>query len=128
MDAPKAEAQEAEAPKPNDPKAGAPRSPGKVMIIFIRRPRLGQQGRRPADWGRAEVRNVRQAPARSPCGRGGVGSGAACSWRAGTAGLRHLQAMMQRPRQSHPEASVARIDADILALKASVEAPPPRSV
>ena len=137
------EAQRVDAPKVEAPKAGsteadAPRTPGKVMIMAGKRAWDGR-GQRSGSGIRAEFCDVRQTPARSIGGRGGVGSGdRRARRRAGDRGSRifvgddattvaNRDATIAAGRDATTagiralEASVARIDADILALKAGVE-------
>ena len=123
MDAPKAEAQEAEAPKPNDPKAGAPRSPGKVMIISSGDRAWDSKGAGPQTG--AEQRSGMFGKRRLAALAAVVALAAVAGVLGGalaTAGLRHLAGDDAATSANRTlEASVARIDADILALKASVE-------
>ena len=125
MEAPKVEASKAEAPKIEAPKIDAvkpeaPRFPGNVTIMSP-----GDRARRRCE-GSAGGGIVRQAPVRGDGRRGGAGDGGGCAgWRAGN--RRRWKADGRRfgpqasVKDSALEASVARIDAEIVALKASLE-------
>jgi hypothetical protein len=134
LDAPKADAPKADAPKVDEPrvdspeadapKAEAPRSPGKVMIM--------SSGDR--DWGNDHDAGLDAEPEQ---GQGMFGEGRLAALAAvvtlavlagalggavATAGLTHFVADDATGAGNHTlEASIARIDADLLNLKVSVE-------
>ena len=123
VDAPKLDAHKADASKPDAPKADAPRTPGKVMIM--------SSGDRAWDSNDAGP-EVESKPSSGMFGKrrfaalaavvalavvaGALGGALA------TAGLGHFVGDDTTTSSNRAlEVSVARIDADILALKASVE-------
>jgi hypothetical protein len=122
-EAPKAEAPKAEAPKAAAPKADAPHSPGKVIIMSA-----GDRG-----WeGRGTESKVETEQSQEAFGKRRLSAMAAMVALAmvagalggalATAGLSHLVADdAASSGNSALEVSVARIDADMLALKVSVE-------
>ena len=69
-----AEMPQAQAATPTS-EADAPHLPGKLIDHVIRRPRLGGQRRRARNRNPGGPGDVRQAPDRGPCGRGGAGDG-----------------------------------------------------
>ncbi len=126
VEAPKVEAPKVEAAKPEEAKPEAPRFPGNVMIMS------------PADrtWNADSTGPKAEAEkSAEPSGKRRIAAMAAVVALAtvagalggalATAGLGHFlggdQAVAAVAKDSALEASVARIDADILALKASVE-------
>jgi hypothetical protein len=119
---PKAEAPKAETPKVEAAKAEAPRFPGKVMIMSA--------GERNWDDGSA-ASEMASGPSQEPSGkrRLAVAAMVALAVVAGalggalaTTGLSHFAGGDAAGADSHAlEASIARIDADIQALKAGVE-------
>ncbi|MFZ2157482.1 MAG: hypothetical protein WAV72_15370 [Bradyrhizobium sp.] len=122
-EAPKLDAAKAEAPKAEAPKADAPRSPGKVMIMSAgdrawdgkddgpeieSEPNAGMFGKRRVSALAAVVALAAAA--------GALGGALA------TAGVMHFAGAGSTASSNLAlEASVARIDADLLALKAGVE-------
>jgi hypothetical protein len=121
---PDADAVKAEAPKTDAPKADAPRAPGKVMIMSA-----GDRG-----WAKDESAGpeVESGPSQGMFGKRRLSALAAVAALAlvtgalggalATAGLGHLVADDTTSAGNRAlEASIARIDADILNLKASVE-------
>ncbi|SHG27302.1 hypothetical protein [Bradyrhizobium erythrophlei] len=123
-DAAKADAPKVEAPKTAAPKADAPRTPGKLMIMS------------PDDraWGNHDdaAPELEREPAQGMFGKRGLAALAAVVALAVVAGA--LGGVLATASLSHSvgddtatsgnralEASVARIDADVLALRASVE-------
>jgi hypothetical protein len=119
MDAPKADA-----PKPDAPKADAPRAPGKVMIMLSSDRASGSNddaGPEPEAesssgmFGKPRLAALAAVVALATVA-GALGGALA------TAGLGHLVGDDATTAGNRAlEASVARIDADLLALKASVE-------
>jgi hypothetical protein len=122
-EAPRVEAPKAEAPKVEAAKAGAPRSPGKFMLM--------PAGNR--NWhGAGAGSEMKSEPSQRPFGRRRISAMAAVvvvvlAVMAGalggaltTANLPHFAGEAVNGGAAL-EAAVARIDADILALKASVE-------
>jgi hypothetical protein len=119
MDAPKADA-----PKPDAPKADAPRAPGKVMIMLSSDRASGSNddaGPEPdaesssGMFGKPRLAALAAVVALATVA-GALGGALA------TAGLGHLVGDDATTAGNRAlEASVARIDADLLALKASVE-------
>ncbi|QWG19370.1 hypothetical protein KMZ68_05820 [Bradyrhizobium sediminis] len=128
LDAAKAETPKAEAPKPETPKAeapkaDAPRSPGKVMIMSA--------GDRAWD-GKASGPEIESEPNAGMFGKRRVSAVAAVVALAAvagalggalaTAGVKHFAGAGSTASSNLVlEASVARIDAELLALKAGVE-------
>jgi hypothetical protein len=122
LEAPKVEAAKAETTKAETPKAEAPRFPGKVMIMSA--------GDRHRDDDKAAPEMAAE-PSHGTFGkrRLAVAAVVALAVVAGalggalaTAGLSHFVGGDVADADSHAlEASIARIDADILALKAGVE-------
>jgi hypothetical protein len=123
VEAPKVEAPKVEAAKPEEARPEAPRFPGKLMIMS------------PADraWnGDRTASKAKAEKSAEPSGKGRMAAMAAVVALAtvagalggalATAGLGHfLGGEPAVAKDSALEASVARIDADIVALKASVE-------
>ncbi len=126
VEAPKVEAAKIEAAKPDEARPEAPRFPGKVMIMS------------PADraWNADSTDSKAEAEkSAEPSGKRRIAAMAAVVALAtvagalggalATAGVGHFlggdQAVAAVAKDSALEASVARIDADIVALKASVE-------
>ena len=123
VDAPKANASKIDAPKADAPKADAPRVPGKVMIMPAgdrnwSGDRAGPEVESELDRGMFGKRRLAALAAVVALATvaGAIGGTLA------TAGLSHFVGGEVASASSQAiEASVARIDADILALKASVE-------
>jgi hypothetical protein len=127
-DAPKADASKADAPKADAlnaeaPQAGAPRAPGKVLIMSAGNRNWDSRGADaemksepgPAMFGKRRFSAMAAVVALAMVA-GALGGALA------TAGLAHFAAGDAASAGNGAiEASVARIDADILALKASVE-------
>ena len=128
MDAAKADAAKADTPKPEAPKqtdkADAPRAPGKVLIMSSGDRNWDDRGAAAADmeseqgqgmFGKRRLSALAAVVALTAVA-GALGGALA------TASLGHLAGDGAASVGNHAlEASVARIDADILALKASVE-------
>ncbi|MEH2563069.1 hypothetical protein V1289_002696 [Bradyrhizobium sp. AZCC 2289] len=123
VEAPKAEAPKIEASKPEEAKPEAPRFPGKLMIMSPgdRTWNSDSTASKPEAEKSAEPSAKRRMAAMAAVVAlatvaGGLGGALA------TAGLGHFLGGEQAvAKDSALEASVARIDADIVALKASVE-------
>jgi hypothetical protein len=125
VEAPKAEAPKAEAPKAEAPKADAPHSPGKVMIMsagergWANDHNAGPEVESEQDQGMFGQRRLAALAAVVTLAvlAGAVGGALA------TAGYSHF-VVADNATSSGPsalEVSVARIDADMLVLKASIE-------
>ena len=122
-DAPKADAPKADAPKLDAPKADAPRAPGKIMIMSSGDRSWDHKGVEPE----VETEQAQDRPGKRRISAmaavvvlaavaGALGGALA------TAGLGHFAGADKAASNNLVlEASVARIDADLLALKASVE-------
>jgi hypothetical protein len=120
---PKADAPKVEAPKVEGSKPQAPRSPGNVLIMSPGdRSRDGESAGPKAEAGQGRASGKRRVAAMAAVVALATVAGAIGGALA-TAGLGHFVVASDAatPKDSGFEASVARIDAEILALKASVE-------
>jgi hypothetical protein len=122
-DAPRADASNAHASEPDAAKADAPRAPGRIMIVSAGDRAWANEGvgsepeSEPSQgiFGKRRIAAVAAVVALAALA-GALGGLLA------TVGLTHVAGDAAATRDNHAlEASIARIDSDILALKASVE-------
>jgi hypothetical protein len=122
-DAPKADAPKAEMPKVEAPKADAPRIPGKLMVMSAADHAGDRENTNPqVESGQAEGKPGKRRVSAMAAVVVLAAVAGALGGALATAGLGHFAGADKAASNNLVlEASVARIDADLLALKASVE-------